>query len=45
VIEIDLKTRRVTINVSHYEMREVEQGENTYLIGEDGEVGEDADLV
>ena len=44
-IEIDLKTRRVTINVSHYEMQEVPQGENTYLIGEDGEVGEDADLV
>ena len=45
VIEIDLKTRRVTINVSHYEMREVPQGEETYLIGEDGEVGEDADFV
>ena len=44
-IEINLKTRRVTINVSHYEMQEVPQGEETYLIGEDGEVGEDADLV
>jgi hypothetical protein len=45
VIEINLKTRRVKIDVSHYEMREVPQGEETYLIGEDGEVGEDADLV
>ena len=44
-IEIDLKTRRVTINVSYYEMQEIPQGDNTYLIGEDGEVGEDADLV
>lgn len=44
-IEINLKTRRVTINVSYYEMQEVPQGEETYLIGEDGEVEEDADLV
>jgi hypothetical protein len=26
-------------------MREIPQGDNTYLIGEDGKVGEDADLV
>ena len=38
-IEINLKTRRVKINVSRH------QGEETYLIGEVGEVGEDADLV
>ena len=38
-IEINLKTKRVKINVSRY------QGEETYLIGEVGEVGEDADLV
>ena len=38
-IEINLKTKRVKINVSRH------QGEETYLIGEVGEVGEDADLV
>ena len=52
-VQINLKTRVVKVHIINCVMKrievmkkiEIDKGENNYIIGEDGKIGEDADLV